>query len=141
MLRGDPESDDSYCQTSANLLCCGRTMGVSEPLIQASLLGEAVEHGPAAVFVADEQGRYVAVNQAACKLVGYSREELLRLRVTDLVPPEEAAAPWSEMVLDGVRRGTATLRCKDGSTVEFRYIAGDTRVAGMPVYVSVGAAT
>jgi PAS domain S-box-containing protein len=114
-------------------------MGVSEPLIQASLLGEAVEHGPAAVFVADEYGQYVAVNQAACKLVGYEREELLGLRVTDLVPAEEAAAPWGEMVADGVRRGTATLRCKDGSTVEFRYVAGATQVAGMPVYVSVGA--
>jgi PAS domain S-box-containing protein len=114
-------------------------MGVSEPLIQASLLGEAVEHGPAAVFVADEHGRYVAVNQAACKLVGYEREELLELRVTDLVPAEEAAAPWGEMVADGVKRGIATLRCKDGGTVEFRYVAGATRVAGMPVYVSVGA--
>ena len=115
-------------------------MGVSEPLIQASLLGEAVEHGPAAVFVADEHGRYVAVNQAACKLVGYPREELLGLRVTDLVPPDEAAGPWGEMVADRAARGTATLRCKDGSTVEFRYLAGETTVAGMPVYVSVGAA-
>jgi PAS domain S-box-containing protein len=114
-------------------------MGVSEPLIQASLLGEAVEHGPAAVFVADEYGRYVAVNQAACKLVGYDREELLGLQVTDIVPPEEAAAPWDEMVAGGIKRGTAILRCKDGSTVEFRYVAGATQVAGMPVYVSVGA--
>jgi PAS domain S-box-containing protein len=115
-------------------------MGVSEPLIQATLLGEAVEHGPAAVFVADEHGRYVAVNQAACKLVGYEREELLGLRVTDLVPAEEAAQPWAEMVADGVSRGTARLLRKDGSAVEFRYVAGATKVAGMPVYVSVGAA-
>lgn len=115
-------------------------MGVSEPLIQASLLGEAVEHGPAAVFVADEHGRYVAVNQAACKLVGYAREELLKLRVVDIVHPEDDRDPWNEMVAQGALRGTATLRCKDGSTVEFRYVAGATRVAGMPVYVSVGAA-
>ena len=38
-------------------------MGVSEPLIQTSLLGEAIENGPVAVLVADEHGRYVAVNQ------------------------------------------------------------------------------
>jgi PAS domain S-box-containing protein len=116
-------------------------MGVSEPLIQASLLGEAVEHGPAAVFVADERGRYVAVNQAACALVGYPREELLTLRVTDLVAPDEAAGPWDEMLLNGTQRGRSTLKCKDGSTVEFAYVAGATKVAGMPVYVSVGAET
>ena len=52
-------------------------MGVSEPLIQTSLLGEAIENGPVAVFVADEHGRYVAVNRAACQLLGYTREELL----------------------------------------------------------------
>jgi len=116
-------------------------MGVSEPLIQASLLGEAVEHGPAAVFVADERGRYVAVNQAACALVGYAREELLAMRVTDLVAPDEAEAPWREMVANGTQRGRSTLKRKDGSTVEFVYLAGETKVAGMPVYVSVGAAT
>src|ERR1700751_4179359 len=77
MLRGGPETHYSYCRSSGKLLYLGRTMGGSEPLIQASLRGEAVEHGPAAVFVADEHGRYVAVNQAACKLVGYEREELL----------------------------------------------------------------
>ena len=116
-------------------------MGVSEPLIQASLLGEAVEHGPAAVFVADERGRYVAVNQAACALVGYSREELLTMRVTDLIAPEKAAGPWGEMVANGTQRGRSMLKRKDGSMVEFGYVAGETKVAGMPVYVSVGVAT
>jgi PAS domain S-box-containing protein len=116
-------------------------MGVSEPLIQATLLGEAVEHGPAAVFVADEDGGYVAVNQAACALVGYTREELLGMRVTDLVPPEKAAGSWGEMVATGTHRGRSTLTRKDGSTVEFSYVAGATQVAGMLVYVSVGAET
>ena len=113
-------------------------MGVSEPLIQASLLGEAVENGPAAVFVADERGRYVAVSQAACALVGYPREELLKMRVTDLVAPNDASGPWGEMIANGTHRGVSTLTCKDGSTVEFAYVAGETTVAGMPVYVSVG---
>ena len=113
-------------------------MGVSEPLIQASLLGEAVEHGPAAVFVADENGRYVAVNQAACTLVGYPREELLRMRVQDIA--DDAAGKWEEMRQTGRVSGTARLTCKDGSIIEFAYVAGATVVAGMPVYVSVGTA-
>jgi len=110
-------------------------MGVSEPLIQASLLGEAVEHGPAAVFVADEEGRYVAVNQAACALLGYPREELLSLQVTDLV---EDTGKWEEMRQSGRVSGRSSLTCKDGTLVEFTYVAGATVVAGMPVYVAVG---
>jgi PAS domain S-box-containing protein len=111
-------------------------MGVSEPLIQASLLGEAIEHGPAAVFVADENGRYVAVNQAACALVGYTREELLSLRVSEIA--ETGADKWDEMLETGHASGIARLTHKDGSEVEFEYVAGATVVAGMPVYISVG---
>ena len=70
-------------------------MGVSEPLIQASLLGEAAEHAPFAVLVADEEGRYVAVNQAACLMLGYSREELLRLGMRDVARYAEAAGEFA----------------------------------------------
>jgi PAS domain S-box-containing protein len=110
-------------------------MGVSEPLIQASLLGEAVEHGPAAVFVADEEGRYVAVNQAACTLVGYTREELLALGVADLT---DDTSKWDEMRESGRVSGRSSLTCKNGAPVEFSFVAGATLVAGMPVYVAVG---
>ena len=115
-------------------------MGVSEPWIQSPLLGEAIENGPAAVFVADEDGLYVAVNQAACILLGYSREELLALRVTDVASYDEAPVEWEEMRETGSRTGTAVLTRKDGTTVQFNYIAGATLMAGMSVYVSVGAA-
>ncbi len=116
-------------------------MGVSEPLIQASLLGEAIENGPVAVFVADEHGRYVAVNQAACALLGYSREELLTLGATDVARYEEAPAEWVEMEVRGSHTGISTVTRKDGSTAEFAYVAGATVVAGMPVFVSVGTTT
>ena len=55
-------------------------MSVAEPLVQAGLLGEAIDRAPDAVLVADESMRYLAVNQAACRLLGYTREELLALR-------------------------------------------------------------
>jgi len=115
--------------------------GVSEPLIQASLLGEAIEHGPVAVFVADEYGKYVVVNRAACLMLGYSREELLGLRVVDVARYSGAGEEWSEMRQAGTRVGTSSLTRKDGTNVEFSYVAGATTVAGMPVFVSVGAAT
>jgi PAS domain S-box-containing protein len=115
-------------------------MGVSEPLIQTSLLGDAIENGPVAVFVADEHGRYIAANPAACILLGYSRDELLGLRVSDVARYSDASAEWIEMQRSGARSGTSTLTRKDGTTVDFGYTAGATTVAGMPVFVSVGAA-
>jgi PAS domain S-box-containing protein len=110
-------------------------VSVADALIQSSLLGEAVDNGPAVVFVADENRCYVAVNRAACDLLGYSREELLALRVDDVV---ENVPGWTEMEQGGTVVGSAELKRKDGSRVTLRYIAGDTVVAGMPLYVSVG---
>jgi PAS domain S-box-containing protein len=111
-------------------------MSVANPLIQATLLGEAVENGPVAVFVADENRRYVAVNQAACSLLGYTREELLALHVDDVAAD---VGKWETMRREGTVAGVAELTRKDGATVQFHYVAGSTVVAGMPVYVSVGA--
>jgi len=110
----------------------------AEPLIQASLLGEAIDGGPALVFVADEHMRYVAVNQFAADVLGYTRSELLALRVSDVAAYADASDEYGEVVLHGARRGKSTLTRKDGTTVTFRYVATETRVAGMPLYVSVG---
>jgi PAS domain S-box-containing protein len=112
-------------------------MTVDDPLVQAALLGEAVDQGPTAVFVADEEGRYVAVNRAACALLGYSREELLALSVADVA---ENRGRWEELQERGTISGTTQLLRKDGTRAAFSWTAGRTVVAGMPVYVSVGIA-
>ena len=44
----------------------------------------------AAVFVWNEERRYVAVNEEACRLVGLSREELIGMPVGDLSPDSAA---------------------------------------------------
>lgn len=44
-----------------------------------------------AIFIADKQGRYIAVNQRGCDLLGYSCEEILHLSMQDLVPAEDQA--------------------------------------------------
>jgi hypothetical protein len=74
-------------------------------------------------------------------LLGYTREELLGLHVSDIARYTEASGEWGEMLQAGTRVGTSTLTRKDGTNFEFSYIAGATIVAGMPVFVSVGAAT
>ncbi|MBU0496110.1 MAG: PAS domain S-box protein [Chloroflexi bacterium] len=51
-----------------------------------------VDHAPDGVFVADERGRYVEVNDAACRITGYSRADLLDMDIPGLMPPEAQAA-------------------------------------------------
>jgi PAS domain S-box-containing protein len=113
-------------------------MPAAEVLIQTALLGEAVESGPALVFVADEQMRYIAVNQFACDALGYTREELLALQVTEIAQEPGSATEYDELLVRGVRHGTARLTRKDGSTVDFFYRATKTKVAGLSFFVSIG---
>ena len=113
-------------------------MGAAETLIQTALVGEAVDDGPAIVLVLDEDGRYLAVNAFACHTLGYTREELLRLRVADVARGPETSRRFEEMRAQGALRGTALLTRKDTTTVEFDYRAARTRVAGLDVFVAVG---
>jgi PAS domain S-box-containing protein len=112
----------------------------AQHFIQAGLLGEALEHGPVAVFVADEHMRYIAVNVYACELLGYTRDELLQLRVTD-VSGSGAEQEFATFLTEGHRTGTIELRRKDGSTFDFKYVASETTIAGMSLFVSVGCPT
>lgn len=112
-------------------------MSVAEPLVQAGLLGEAIDRAPDAVLVADESMRYLAVNQAACRLLGYTREELLALRVTDVAAYPEATDDYDEMISRRSKTGTAVLRRKDGEQFAAAYRSHETKLAGMTVYVAI----
>jgi PAS domain S-box-containing protein len=112
-------------------------MSVAEPLIQASLIGEAVDNGPSAIFVADEEGRYIAVNAFACDLLGYTRSELLSLTVQDIAPDSDVARSFAKLQREGALAGTSILRHKDGGDVPIEWRATRTTAAGMEFFVSV----
>src|SRR5262245_63118660 len=76
--------------------------------------------GADATFVVGSLGRFEAVDDGACALLGYSREELLRLHGSELIRPEER--PNVAAALDRMRRGTLDWRRgklvrKDGSLI------------------------
>ena len=48
-----------------------------------------VENSPVAVFVANAEGKYEYVNEAASKLLGYSREELLEMCIPQIIFKQE----------------------------------------------------
>jgi PAS domain S-box-containing protein len=77
------------------------------------------EHSSDAVLVFDEDGRFLEVNPRLYRMLGYTREELSGMRVSDLIPEEDLAAdPIAHAELHAgktVRR--RRLRRKDGSHV------------------------
>jgi PAS domain S-box-containing protein len=105
---------------------------------RARLLEQAVEAAPMLIFVADESMRYIAVSDYACDVLGYTSDELLGMRVTDVAIEPRAGGDYQRMVEAGWLVGVSRLRCKDGSEVVLRYRAGETEVDGQPAYVSVG---
>ena len=104
-------------------------------LAQLTLLGEAVAHtANVAVFVWDEDRNYVAVNDAACRLTGRTRDELLRMRVGEMSPdgaePHFTDAQGSRLLL-----GSHKVLREDGE-VEIEWVTCHTTVAGLPYLVS-----
>jgi PAS domain S-box-containing protein len=111
---------------------------VALDLLQATLLGDAVDHGPMLLFVADDEMHYLAVNRRACDVLGYSREELLALRVTDVASEPTAHGLYRSMLQTGAQRGVTALRRKDGEQLTYYYWAQECTTGGVPAWVSIG---
>ena len=118
--------------------CTFCSVGVAEPLIQATLLAEALDNGPVAVFVVGDDLRHIAVNQYACTLLNYTREELLSLNTRELTPELALDEQLVNALTARRLEGTTVLRRKDGSEVAIEFRACEAQVAGMPFFVSVG---
>ncbi|HVS86091.1 MAG TPA: PAS domain-containing protein [Gaiellaceae bacterium] len=107
-----------------------------QALAQLALLGEAVSTmSGVAVFVWDDDRTYVAVNDAACELTGYTREQLLTMRVGDS-SAERAEPHFTKARLNDVLRGNHEIATADGP-LELEWITCRTTIAGLPYFVSV----
>lgn len=52
-------------------------------------LRDLIDKASDGIFIADLDGRYMEVNDAVCRMVGYSREEMLGKTIMDLLPDDE----------------------------------------------------
>ncbi len=72
-------------------------------------------------WLTDMQGRLLDVNDAYCQLIGYGRDELLKMRIPDIEAiekPEETAAHIAKIRKVGKDRFETYHRCKDGRIVD-----------------------
>ncbi len=78
-----------------------------------------------ALVVADAERRFLDVNPAAARLLGYTQEELSRLRVDDVAAGDGAwsAAEWDRFLQAGSWHGEMDLRRKDGGSVQVEVLA------------------
>jgi PAS domain S-box-containing protein len=88
----------------------GTNTDVEEQSRAATLLQESevrfrllVEQAADGIFVADAQGNYIDVNSVGCSMLGYTREELLKLMLVDVLDPVEwpRLGPTIESYADG----------------------------------------
>jgi PAS domain S-box-containing protein len=103
-----------------------------------AVLATAIDQAPVCVFVADREMRYVAVNAYACELLGYTEEELLDMRVTDIATQAEAPDEYSTLMATAYLCGVSRVRCKDGEELALSYVAGEVEIDGETAYLSVG---
>lgn len=103
--------------------------------------GTAFELASEAAYVMDpERDRILAANEAGCRLLGYTREELLATPISSIHPAElpELGELLDSVLRDG-RASTITLTCrtKNGTflpteiSVHALEIGGRTRILGL----------
>ena len=83
---------------------------------------------PPAQVEVDAERRYINANDSACKLLGYSREELLRMKIDDVSAPSGAHVPimFERYVKDGEMHGIFALRRKSGEVISVRFVSNVT---------------
>ena len=93
-----------------------------------------------AIMLADDSGRYVDVNPAACALLGYTREELITQTLASLAPPpqrEAFADIWAELRARGEQTGEYELVRRDGTPVTLAYRAVANILPGLHLTVLI----
>jgi PAS domain S-box-containing protein len=86
--------------------------------LSAAALKAVVEQAPDGIFIADVQGRYTYVNAAGCRMLGYSRDDILNKSITDLLRAgdyERLMQSRGAMLLGEAHKGEWELRRADNT--------------------------
>ena len=91
-----------------------------EPKIHWDIYRILFEEAPDSMFMADPQGRLIAVNASVTALTGYAAHEILGMRIQDLIHPEDLIrnpTPAQDLAQGRIITRERRLIRKDGSLV------------------------
>jgi PAS domain S-box-containing protein len=96
-----------------------------------------------AILLASDDGTFVDANPAACAMLGYSRQELLRMKMAQILaltpdgttPNQKFAQQWEEFLGAGNQRGSVHLRRRDAAVIIAEYSAVANVLPGLHLSV------
>jgi PAS domain S-box-containing protein len=106
----------------------------SAEAIHQALIGEAGECAALGVSVYDEDGRFVAVNQRAAELLGYTRDELL---TRDVAAFTAGGIERTVLLRSDLREGVRLVQRRDGTSIPTAFVVAPTRVANLDFFVAI----
>jgi two-component system, cell cycle sensor histidine kinase and response regulator CckA len=112
LLRGEAGRPDALLGTIEDI---SESKRASEQLL---ILKSSIDCAPHAAYWFNPEGRFIYVNDAGCRALGYSMDELLQLHVSDVNPRATAgrwAAVWQAIKASGVTTIESVHRRKDGT--------------------------
>lgn len=101
-----------------------------------------IKDAPNGVFIMDREGRFIEVNRAAYRDIGYTEEELLSMSVSDIFSPnghEENFEHFNRLLTEGRSSGEVLIRKKDGTDCYFFVEAvrlSDDKAIGFSIDIS-----
>ena len=98
----------------------------STPVPDRHYLSVLFDHFPAGVMIADDSAHYVDANQAACVLLGRTREQIIGLHLSAIVAAgrqAEVDVQWRSFLRDGSQQGIFEVVLADGRTRQVQFTA------------------
>jgi PAS domain S-box-containing protein len=92
-----------------------------------------VDRGSESVYWMGPDGRLIYVNDRTCEALGYSREELLSMRIQEInpeFPPERWVNHWNELRGRRIYSAESTHRAKDGHLIPVEITANFIEFGG-----------
>ena len=107
-------------------------------VVQSALLLDAWNNADVGVVLFGDDRRFIAMNDAYCRLTGYARDEVVELRAgRDLAADDASRDQFDTVVRRRRHLGEGKLHCKDGSIVEVQFLTIRSTVAQLPYWIAL----